>query len=200
MGPPRPSTPLIECQQLHRQAASRSVPPPAGYTGWLRQIGAAHIDYPAPGAFLWPQLPLAIPAGLLAAALNLAGRRQAIDPAEVKRQQRDATRRMESAVKRAAQVRELGLDVTVQPPIGWSATTIPDHTAAAYAGQLEELAAALVLWRRLELHSGSGPRSRNLLACVCGCGRRIRVAKATLAEAPILCGACAEPFEVEEDR
>src|SRR4030095_12157747 len=29
----------------------------SGYAGWLRQIGAAHIDYPAPGAFLWPQLP-----------------------------------------------------------------------------------------------------------------------------------------------
>ena len=74
----------------------------SGYTGWLRQIGAAQLDYPTPGAFLWPQLPLAIPVGLLAAALNLAGRRQAIDPAEVKQQQREATRRMESAVRRAA--------------------------------------------------------------------------------------------------
>ena len=72
----------------------------SGYTGWLRQIGAAQLDYPTPGAFLWPQLPLAIPVGLLAAALNLAGRRQAIDPAEVRKQQREATRRMEAAVKR----------------------------------------------------------------------------------------------------
>ena len=70
----------------------------SGYAGWLRQIGAAQLDYPAPGAFLWPQLPLAIPVGLLAAALNLAGRRQAIDPAEVKQQQREATRRMDAAV------------------------------------------------------------------------------------------------------
>jgi hypothetical protein len=29
----------------------------SGYTGWLRQFGAAHLDYPTPGAFLWPQLP-----------------------------------------------------------------------------------------------------------------------------------------------
>ena len=29
----------------------------SGYTSWLRQIGAAHLDYPTPGAFLWPQLP-----------------------------------------------------------------------------------------------------------------------------------------------
>jgi hypothetical protein len=54
----------------------------SGYAGWLRQIGAPQIDFPTPGAFLWPQLPLAIPTGLLVAALNLAGRRQAIDPAE----------------------------------------------------------------------------------------------------------------------
>jgi hypothetical protein len=34
---------------------------------------------------------------------------------------------------------QLGLDVTIQPPIGWSATTVPEPTASAYAGQLEEL-------------------------------------------------------------
>jgi hypothetical protein len=97
----------------------------SGYIGWLRQIGAAQLDYPTPGAFLWPQLPLAIPVGLLAAALNLAGRRQVIDPAEVKRQQRDATRRMESAVKRAANVRDdhlgpVALGVQVDGDLGWA--------------------------------------------------------------------------------
>jgi hypothetical protein len=90
---------------------------------------------------------------------------------------------------------ELGLEVASVKPIGWSATTVPDTTAAAYAGQLEELAAALVLWRRHEHRIGPGTRSRNLLACACPCGRRIRAAKATLAEAPIVCGACEEPFE-----
>jgi hypothetical protein len=55
-----------------------------------------------------------------------------------------------------------------------------------------------VLWRRHEHRIGTGSRSRNLLAAACGCGRRIRAAKATLAEAPILCGACQEPFEPEE--
>ena len=90
---------------------------------------------------------------------------------------------------------ELGLDVSSVKPIGWSATTVPEQTAAGYAGQLEELQAALVLWRRQEHRIGSGTRSRNLLAAVCGCGRRIRAAKATLAEAPIVCGACQEPFE-----
>jgi hypothetical protein len=87
------------------------------------------------------------------------------------------------------------MEVTSVQPIGWSTTTVPEPTAAAFAGQLEELAAALVLWRRQEHRIGAGPRSRNLLAATCGCGRRIRVAKTTLAEAPILCGACEQPFK-----
>jgi hypothetical protein len=95
----------------------------------------------------------------------------------------------------ATLARELGLQVASIPPIGWSATTIPEPTAKVYAGQLEDLAAALVLWRRHEHRIGTGPRSRNLLAATCGCGRRIRVAKATLAEAPILCTSCQQPFE-----
>ena len=74
---------------------------------------------------MWPQLPLAIPIGLLAAALNLAGRRQAIDPAEVKRTQREAARRMDSAVKRAASVRDdhfgaVALGVQVDGDLGWA--------------------------------------------------------------------------------
>jgi hypothetical protein len=98
--------------------------------------------------------------------------------------------------RRYAQLaRELGLEVAAVKPIGWSVTTVPEPTGAGYRNQLEELQAALVLWRRQEHCLGSGPRSRNLLAATCGCGRRIRVAKATLAEAPIVCGSCEEPFE-----
>ena len=93
---------------------------------------------------------------------------------------------------------ELGLKVTSVKPIGWSATTVPEPTASAYAGQLEDLAAALVLWRRQEHRTGTGPRSRNLLAATCGCGRRIRVAKTTLAEAPILCSLCIQPFHPDD--
>jgi hypothetical protein len=98
----------------------------------------------------------------------------------------------------ATLARELGLDVATVKPIGWSATTVPERTAAAYAGQLEELQAALVLWRRHEHRLGAGTRSRNLLACCCPCGRKLRASRTTLAEAPILCGACQEPFEPEE--
>jgi hypothetical protein len=97
----------------------------SGYIGWLRQIGAPVIHLPAPGAFLWPQLPLAIPTGLLAAALNLAGRRQAIDPADVRKQQREAARRMDTAVRRAALVRDdhfgpPALGVQVDGDLAWT--------------------------------------------------------------------------------
>jgi hypothetical protein len=65
---------------------------------------------------------------------------------------------------------------------------------------LAELTAALVLWRRAEQASPAGPgRSRNALACSCACGRRIRVARSVLELAPILCGACAQPFAPEDD-
>jgi hypothetical protein len=97
----------------------------SGYVGWLRQIGGPVVHLPMPGAFLWPQLPLAVPTGLLAAALNLAGRRQAIDPAEVRRQQRAARRRMEAAMRRAAAVRDdhsgpVALGVRVDGDLGWA--------------------------------------------------------------------------------
>jgi hypothetical protein len=88
--------------------------------------------------------------------------------------------------------------VATVTPIGWSATTVPEHTAAGYTSQLEELQTALVLWRRQEHRIGTGTRSRNLLAATCGCGRRIRAAKATLAEAPIVCGLCEGSFEPAE--
>jgi hypothetical protein len=55
-----------------------------------------------------------------------------------------------------------------------------------------------VLWRRQEHRIGPGPRSRNLLAATCGCGRRIRAARATLAEAAILCALCEDPFQPDD--
>jgi len=97
----------------------------AGYVDWVRQYGAPERHLPMPGAFLVPQLPLAIPVGLLAAALNLAGRRQAIDPGEVRRQQRETQRRMAAAVKRAALVRDdhfgiPALGVRIDGDLGWA--------------------------------------------------------------------------------
>jgi len=100
----------------------------------------------------------------------------------------------------ATLAQELGLDVAHVQPIGWSATSVPDPTAARHADVLAELAEALVLWRRTEQASPAGPgRSRNALACSCACGRRIRVARSVLELAPILCAGCAQPFQPEDD-
>jgi hypothetical protein len=96
-----------------------------GYLWFLQQFGRPVVHLPAPGAFLWPQLPLSVPVGLLAAALNLAGRRQAIDPAEIRKTQREARQRMRTAVKRAAHLRDdparpLALGVRIDGDLGWA--------------------------------------------------------------------------------
>ena len=90
---------------------------------------------------------------------------------------------------------ELGLQVACDPQTGWSQTTVPDTLAEAYADVLADLAAALGLWRYAEQQYPTSTGSRNLLACACSCGRKLRVAKATLEQAPIVCGACEQPFE-----
>jgi hypothetical protein len=96
---------------------------------------------------------------------------------------------------------ELGLEVAHLEPIGWSATGVPEPTAVRYGEVLADLGAALVLWRRAEQTSPAGPgRSGNAVACSCACGRRIRAARSVLELAPIVCGACAQPFEPEDDR
>ncbi|HEV3287764.1 MAG TPA: hypothetical protein VG123_02100, partial [Streptosporangiaceae bacterium] len=62
--------------------------------------------------------------------------------------------------------------------------------------QLGALADAMTLWRLDEsLTPGPPRRSTNLIPATCPCGRRIRVAASTLAEAPILCQSCDGKFE-----
>jgi hypothetical protein len=92
---------------------------------------------------------------------------------------------------------ELGLQVDVDTKTGWSQTSLTDQLADRYAPQLTGLAAALGLWRHTERQLGPATASHNLLACSCACGRKLRVAKATLEQAPIICGSCKERFEPE---
>jgi hypothetical protein len=92
---------------------------------------------------------------------------------------------------------ELGLDVAHLDPIGWSATSVPDPTAARYAKTLTELTEALVLWRRAEQASPAGPVPQRV-------SLRLRPADPgwlgrVLELAPILCAGCAQPFEPEDD-
>ena len=91
---------------------------------------------------------------------------------------------------------ELGITVEHDTRLGWSITTVPDTTAAAYERQLAALAIAMTLWRIDEHNGPAGTtrRSTNFLAAACPCGRSIRAAASTLAEAPVICGACDGTF------
>jgi hypothetical protein len=87
----------------------------SGYLWILRQFGHPVIHLPFPGALVWPQVPLSVPLGALAAALNVAGRRQPFHPAEVRRQQREHRRHMTRAIARAGSVND---DHFGQPALG----------------------------------------------------------------------------------
>ena len=91
---------------------------------------------------------------------------------------------------------ELGLAVEHDQRNGWSASKITPDAEQAYETQLTALAEAMTLWRRSEATTSPGTRrNTNLIAAVCSCGRSIRVAASTLAEAPITCQACDGDFQ-----
>lgn len=117
---------------------------------------------------------------------------------------------------------EVGIEVEHSKLLGWSTTTLPDHTADAYAEQVANLEAAIFAHRRIEgggiLGPGAGPDNgdgddqgangddenpepktkKNGHALVCGCGRKIRCSNAVHEAGPILCGLCNEPFSLPE--
>jgi hypothetical protein len=93
---------------------------------------------------------------------------------------------------------QLGLTVTHDDRNGWSASTITPAAKTAYARQLAGLAQAMTMWRHGEATTGPTiRRNTNLLAACCPCGRSIRVAASTLAEAPIICQACDGKFQAK---
>src|SRR4051812_38544067 len=114
---------------------------------------------------------------------------------------------------------ELGLHIIEAPGIGWSDTHVPDVAVTAYAGVVDQLRRALTIYRCSETPftetgpggngdgksggdtirspdpGGPASGSNNPLACACPCGRRIRAARTTLTQGPILCGLCNDEFE-----
>jgi len=92
---------------------------------------------------------------------------------------------------------QLGLAVEHDQRNGWSASKITDAAEHAYAAQLSALAEAMTLWRRDETTGPATRRNTNLIAASCPCGRSIRVAASTLAEAPITCQACDGDFHAK---
>ena len=93
---------------------------------------------------------------------------------------------------------ELALTVTHDDRNGWAATTLTPAAERAYARQLDALTQAMTLWRHGETTTGTATRrNTNLIAAICLCGRSIRLAASTLAEAPIICQACDGKFQAK---
>lgn len=92
---------------------------------------------------------------------------------------------------------ELGLALAHHPKLGWSVTSVLDHTRHLYRGELEELAFALVAYRRREPDRRGGRKSNNNgLSAECDCGRKIRVARSVFETGAIFCGICGTRFTV----
>jgi hypothetical protein len=113
---------------------------------------------------------------------------------------------------------ELGLKLDRHPTLGWSTTTVPAATAAAYADQVEQLRAAIAHVRESEHQArraraggqpdggaagdqdeagGAGARSAPTYLCGCQPPRRLRMAPTVYALADVLCGACGQPFTAD---
>ncbi|WP_458690452.1 hypothetical protein [Nocardia tengchongensis] len=95
---------------------------------------------------------------------------------------------------------ELGLTLSQHPKIGWSITVVPDHTRALYRDQLDELAFALVAYRRREPNRRDGRKSNNkAVSAECDCGRKIRLSSGAFETGPIYCGNCLGEFRDRRD-
>jgi hypothetical protein len=92
---------------------------------------------------------------------------------------------------------ELGLTTEHDQRNGWSASKVTHDTEHAYTAQIDALAQAMTLWRRAERTGPATRRNTNLIAASCPCGRSIRIAASTLAEAPITCQACDGDFQAK---
>jgi len=93
---------------------------------------------------------------------------------------------------------ELGLRVDYDQRIGWSPTTLPPSTAAAYANEIRALDEAITAVRRHEPTGEGRSRSRTVPLALCACPRRIRVAPSVLAAGAIVCAVCEQPFSLPE--
>ncbi|MBW0101645.1 hypothetical protein I4I78_04295 [Pseudonocardia sp. KRD-291] len=93
---------------------------------------------------------------------------------------------------------EVGIEVVKDPRIGWSPTTVPAATQSAYEPVIAELGRVLRMYRAAEPTGGETTKKPGPPACVCGCGRRIRVAPSVREAGPIVCGVCDTEFTPEE--
>jgi hypothetical protein len=94
------------------------------------------------------------------------------------------------------EAQRLGLSVDwTKHGIGFSDTSVPDHTADYYGPAIAQLAAALDHWQAPQR---ARSESYNGVTATCGCPRTIRLRSQhgaeELADKPIICTACGKPF------
>lgn len=97
----------------------------------------------------------------------------------------------------AALAAELGLQVTKDPKLGWSPTTLHPDTKTGYREVLANLTAALTAYRHPEpdtTTTAGGTTTSSTIACLCDCGRRIRIAASVFDQGSITCGVCDSDF------
>lgn len=131
------------------------------------------------------------PDGVLATLLHEAAHALAFA-----RQIRDTSKNGRYHNRRFAGVAtELGLQVGTLPPYGFAATSLTPAAGRRYAMALRDLDDALVLWRETEPRTGGASRQgRSSTTCRCACPRRLRLPDSAIAEAPVICGRCDQPF------
>jgi hypothetical protein len=78
---------------------------------------------------------------------------------------------------------------------GWQNTSLLPTTAHTYTPQLHQLTA----YPHTEAPATATAKSRNKVPAACQCPRRIWAARATLAQAPILCAQCGAHFTANDD-
>jgi hypothetical protein len=88
---------------------------------------------------------------------------------------------------------EVGLTVERHELLGWAITEVGASTAGAYASTIAALERAIVAYRDREQPRPEQARPGAVMA-ICGCGRRIRIARSVLSRGPIVCGVCSQPF------
>jgi len=113
---------------------------------------------------------------------------------------------------------EVGLTVEQMNPYGFAKTSAPPETATRYSTEIDELAAAMRIARRVprsllgadesdqqigagqdgDAVDGEAPRAK-VKPAECGCGRRMRMAPSVLAKGPVTCGVCGSEFVVDHE-
>jgi hypothetical protein len=140
----------------------------SGPLSLVHQFGQPQVHLPVPGAFLWPQVALAVPVGMLAASLTRRRDLAVPDPAAQvrdKRRQVKLERKARAIAGRisspAGEVNPLGVSLGGDLPPSWRSgryVVLPDHAA-----RLPELAIgqsgagkSTYIGRRVYLAAGQG--------------------------------------------